>query len=96
MKNAAFKSIDVIRACENKLDIKFRDGSEQNGWFKYKGKKISRITVPKGRKYLPPQTYKSMSRQLQLPINDFDDFLECTFGLDEYIKSLRDRGVIKE
>lgn len=77
MKNAQYNSKDVKDTCETKLKIQFRDGKEYNGWYELNGKKMCRITVPKGRKFLPTGTYKAMARQLKLTVKQFDDFLDC-------------------
>ncbi len=84
MKNSKFHTRDVKRICENKLDIDFKNGKEFNGWFKLHGRKIKRITIPKGRKPIPPKTYKSMANQLGLNVDKFDDLLECPLKKDEY------------
>ncbi len=89
MKNASFNSSDVRKKCETKLKISFRSGKELNGWYYHEGKKTARITVPKGKKQLRPKTYKSMARQLLLSIDQFDDLLECPFGLSDYKSYLR-------
>lgn len=84
MKNAKFNTKDVKDVCEKKLHIEFRDGGEFNGWFWLDGKKAKRITVPKGRKPIPPKTYQSMARQLGLQVGQFDSLLECPLKLKEY------------
>ena len=53
---------------ENKLDVDFREGKENNGWFELNGKKKKRITVPKGRKTIPKKTYSSIATQLGISV----------------------------
>lgn len=89
MKNSKYSTSDVKKQCENKLDIEFRSGGEFNGWFWLDGKKTARITVPKGRKPIPPKTYKSMATQLKLAVEDFDDLLECPLTKEKYERKLR-------
>ncbi len=89
MDNNKYNTNDIKRICENKLKIVFRDGSEFNGWFWFEGRKIYRITVPKGRKDIPPKTYKSMATQLGLEVNQFDNMLECTLLLIHYEEIIR-------
>ncbi|MEW6265561.1 MAG: hypothetical protein AB1641_21010 [Thermodesulfobacteriota bacterium] len=84
MRNADYHTADVKRICENKLKIAFRHGHEFNGWFELNGIKMARITIPKGRKPIPPKTYKSMSMQLKLTVEQFDRLLECPLSLDQY------------
>ena len=95
MDNASYHTLDVKRVTENKLGISFRDGKEYNGWFEYNGKKIARITVPHGRKPIPPKTYKKMAEQLKLDIEHFDNLLACPLTLDAYIECLRQQHLIE-
>ncbi len=89
MRNANYDTSDVKRVCENKLQITFRDGKEFNGWYLLAdGRKAVRITVPKGRKELPPKTYKSMAMQLRLTVSDFDALLECPLTREGYLVKL--------
>ncbi len=90
MKNANFDTKDVKKVCENKLDINFRKGKEYNGWFNLEGKKAARITIPKGRKPIPRKTYKSMAKQLQINVDQFDRLLECPLDRNEYVKLLKE------
>ncbi len=89
MKNSKFNSNDVKKTCENKLDIAFRSNGEFNGWVWLDGRKVVRITVPKGRKAIPRKTYKTMARQLKLATKDFDDLLECPLTKEGYFEMLR-------
>ena len=89
MKNSQFSTYDVKKRCEDKLDIEFRKGKEFNGWFILDGKKAARITVSKGRKPIPPKTYKSVARQLKLNVGEFDDLLECPLEKPGYDDKLR-------
>ena len=89
MKNAQFDTGNVKYTCENKLQVRFRKGKEFNGWFWLDGKKAKRVTIPKGRKPIPPKTYKSMARQLGLNTSQFDDLLECPLDKEGYEQILR-------
>lgn len=84
MKNMKFSTADVKRRCEKKLDIEFRSGKEFNGWFILNGLKVARLTVPKGKKPIPPKTYQSMASQLKIAVTEFDELLECPLGREEY------------
>jgi hypothetical protein len=42
--------------------------------------------VPKGRKSIPPKTYKTMADKLGLNISQFDDLLDCPIRLREYLQ----------
>ena len=90
MKNASFNTKDVKKRCEDKLEVDFRRGKEFNGWYYVDDRKATRITIPKGRKPIPPKTYQSMARQLRLNISQFDDFLECPMDGQEYDRILRE------
>lgn len=94
MKNSIYNSHDVKKRCENKLDINFRTTKECNGWYTYNNKKVARITVPQGRKPLPPKTYKSMASQLKLSIDEFDDLLDCPLDRNKYESLLKEKNFI--
>jgi hypothetical protein len=94
LKNSSFHTRDVKQRCETKLSIQFKDGSEFNGWFKEGKSKIARITVAKGRKPIPPKTYKTMAQQLKLTTEQFDDFLECPIKLKEYLEILESQNLL--
>jgi len=91
MKNPRFNTHEVKRVCETKLGMVFRSGAEFNGWFRLEGKKAARVTIPYGRKQIPPKTYKSMAKQLKLDVVEFDDLLACPLDLETYQKILKNR-----
>ncbi len=91
MKNANYHTRDVKSTCEHKLEIKFRKGKEYNGWFLLDGKKVARITIPKGRKPIPKKSYKTMATQLKLSVNQFDGLLDCPVNREKYITILRSK-----
>lgn len=95
MKNSQFTTLDAVKACENKLGIAFRSGGELNGWFIHEGRRIARVTIPKGRKSFPPKTYKCIAGQLKINVADLDGLLECPFGLKEYLNRLREQSIIQ-
>ncbi len=84
MDNANYNTQDVKKCCDRKTDVEFRSGKEYNGWVTYENKKVSRITVSKGKKFIPPKTYKSMAKQLKLSVDEFDRFLDCSLTYREY------------
>ena len=86
MKNTKYHSGNVKKTCENKLGIKFKSGKEFNGWYWLKNRKVVRITVMKGKKFIKPKTYKSMAKRLKLEVEEFDELLECPLSEDKYIK----------
>jgi len=88
MRNQNYHTFDVKKCCEKKLGIVFRDGGEFNGWFYLGNKKVARITVPHGRKPIPPKTYKSMAIQLKLDTSDFDCLLDCSIDRVDYEQKL--------
>lgn len=89
MRNAEFHTHDVKKCCESKLGIKFKPGAEFNGWYTVDNRKAARITIPMGRKPIPPKTYKSMAKQLKLTIKEFDSLLECPLTRQDYDKIIR-------
>ena len=93
MDNAKYHTLDIKKCCETKLGIQFRSGNEFNGWFVLNGLKAARITIPKGRKPVPPKTYSSMAGQLKLSTKEFDQLLLCPLTYEDYIGLLYDRNV---
>ena len=93
MKNTSFDSQRIKGCCERKLNIEFRNAKEFNGWYVLGEKKIARITVPKGRKFVHPKTYKTMATQLKLNVGQFDELLECPLDNEGYKKILEDLGI---
>jgi hypothetical protein len=94
MKNSIYNSHDVKKRCENKFNIIFRTTKECNGWYIYNNKRVARITVPQGRKFLPPKTYKSMASQLKLSTDEFDEFLDCPLDKNKYDSLLKEKKFI--
>ena len=84
--------MNVKKCCESKLGIQFRSGNELTGWFELNGYKAARVTVPKGKKPLPPKTYKSMARQLKLSTDEFDELLKCPLTYKKYKAILMERS----
>ena len=91
MRNSEFQTNHVKKVCEDKLHIRFRDAGEYNGWFILDGRKVARITVPKGRKFIPQGTYGNMARQLKLTVSQFDELLDCPLKKPRFEQILRAR-----
>lgn len=92
MDNTTYDTADVKRVCEAKLKIEFRTGGKEfNGWYYLNDKKVCRITVPKGKKFIPPKTYKSMAMQLKLLSGEFDQMLACPLTRAAYDNILDER-----
>ena len=90
MKNSQFNSHDIKMKCEHKLGMNFDGKKELNARMRYKGKFI-RVTVPKGRKRLPPKTYKTIANQLYLSTSQFDNLLSCPFSKDDFFNNLESK-----
>ena len=86
MDNVKYRTHEIKKICENKLQINFRDSKEFNGWFMLGDIKVARITVPKGKKEIPKATYSSMARQLLLNVQQFDELLACDIEREGYEK----------
>ena len=95
MDNSQYDTRDVKRICGNKLGIEFSKHSGKRaphytGWFYKNGQKLKRITVAKGRKPIPPKTYKTMAKQLGIQVKEFDLLLECPFIYKDYVHAIED------
>jgi hypothetical protein len=51
--------------------------------------RVTRVTVPRGRKPLPPKTARSIARQLLLEPEDFAALVSCTLSGADYVILLR-------
>lgn len=89
-----WKKSRVKSTLENKLGIVFKAGKELNGWFIYKGKKILRVTIPKGRGDLKPKTQEDIRSKLRLNEKNFDTLNNCPLRLKGFIEILRAKNVI--
>ncbi len=78
MNNAQFSTNQILKVCQDKLEIEFKSTKEYNGWYMLDGKCVCRITIPKGRKEVPLKTYTCMAKQLKLTTWQFDILLQCT------------------
>lgn len=96
MKVGQLKASDVKRACESKLSIVFGKGREHVGWFRWKGKKVRRVTVPKGRDSVRSKTLKSMANQLNLTKPELGGLVRCRLRMRHYVEILRQRRVIED
>jgi len=93
MDNSHYNTMDVKSVCQNKLLISFNKKSGKRadhytGWFYKNGQKHKRITIPKGRKPIPPKTYKTLALQLGIATTQFDLLLKCPFSYEDYIKEV--------
>lgn len=86
MTRSGLNAHQIKRCCERKLGISFRSGRHFTGWFKLGKIKVARLTVPMGRKSIPPKTYKTMANQLKLNIRQFDELLECPLDKEKYVE----------
>jgi hypothetical protein len=92
MKNQKFNAHDIRKTCEAKLKFNFRKGGKElNGWFRMNNVRVTRITMPKGRKFVPRKTYAMMAKQLELSVSEFDALLECPLNRNGYEGILKKR-----
>ncbi|MCK5059235.1 MAG: hypothetical protein KAT34_21480 [Candidatus Aminicenantes bacterium] len=86
----------VKNVLEKKLGIEFRSGKELNGWFYFNNQKILRVTIPKGRDELKIGTQNAIRDKLRLNSPNFDNLINCSLRLDNYIDILKEKKVITE
>lgn len=92
--NRIYLKQEVVAVLENKLAVNFRVTKELNGWFVYKGNKIVRVTIPKGRGELRKGTQSSIINQLKLTKEMFFRLIECPLGEEEYVQILKEKQLI--
>jgi hypothetical protein len=81
---------DII---EKKLQLQCRNSGDRIALFIYNGKKILATKRSHARGDLPAANH--IRQQLKLSEDQLRDLLACTFGMDEYVQHLRDRGFIQ-
>ena len=81
----------IKAVCEHKLAMEFRAGGHYVGWYFLHDVKTARLTVPMGRKEVPPKTLKSMAEQLKLTVDEFKDLIACPLTRADYEQILTER-----
>lgn len=90
MLNNKFNTSDIIKICQKKAEIiERRDNKHIIIWVGINGIKVSRVTIPHGKKILPPKTYKSIAENLKLSVSEFDSFLDCSLSKENYLNKLK-------
>ena len=82
---------NIKAVCEHKLSMEFRAGGHYVGWYFLHDVKAARLTVPMGRKEVPPKTLKSMAEQLKLTVAEFKDLIACPLTRADYEQILTER-----
>ncbi|MDT8390549.1 MAG: hypothetical protein RRC34_08585 [Lentisphaeria bacterium] len=87
MSNGKFNSDDIKAKCETKGDVSFRSGKHFVGYVLGKGgEKVSRVTIPKGRKPVPPKTFKDIAGGMLLDVGQMTEFVACSLKKPAYRK----------
>jgi predicted RNA binding protein YcfA (HicA-like mRNA interferase family) len=79
--------VEVIRACK-KLgfeEVSSRRGDHFKYVFFYKGKRVLRVIIPKGRGELRPGTLEGIREDLRLNKESFKQAIECPLGRKAYL-----------
>ena len=88
-----FTRQEVRGAIDKKLRPEWRSGAEQTGWYYLGGKKILRVSVPRGRGQLPPGTAHSIKKQLRLTTSQFADLVHCRLTGSDYAEIISQQEV---
>lgn len=68
-----------------------------NGWYELDGLKILRVTMPRGRGFVPPGTVNSIRKQVFLSKDQFGDLINCPLSSQDYeaiIRAKREQGLL--
>jgi hypothetical protein len=87
----------LTSAVKRKLNLKFREGKERNAWYELDGRKILRVTVPKGHGDLPRGTANAIRNQLKLSMQEYRGLIQCPLTGRDYEQIVRkkmDRGLL--
>lgn len=85
-----YRRQDVRRAVEGKSGGIRKSRKEVNLRIYLNGKRVGRVTVPKGRGPLHPTTAKKIRDQLKLNPDEFREFVRCPLTGPDYEERLRD------
>jgi len=86
-----FSKQELTRALIEKLNLSFRTGKERNAWFELDGRKILRVTMPKGRGPLTPGTARAIRNQVKLSTEEYADLIKCGLLGKDYEAIIREK-----
>jgi hypothetical protein len=92
-----FSKQQLTRAFIKKINLSFRAGKERNAWFELDGRKILRVTMPKGRGPLTPGTARAIQDQVKLSTQEYADLIKCPLLGKDYeviIRKKMQRGLL--
>lgn len=69
--------IQMRKAFESKNQVEFRTGKEPTGWIVENGKRVARITIPKGNKEIPVGTLSNMAKYLCVSRDQLIEYVKC-------------------
>ncbi len=84
-----FNKQDVKHVIEVKLKIGHEATKETNVWYFLDGRKVLRVTYPKGRGPLTKGTAHSILNQLRLNPSQFSDLVKCPMSAEDYEAHIR-------
>jgi hypothetical protein len=79
-----------------KLDLKVRSTGHNYGWLVVGGKKILRVHYSHGKGGIPEKVVNKIRGQLKLAQDDFKELVSCSLGYEDYLKILKDKGLLRE
>jgi len=86
-----FTKQQLASALARKLGLDFRGGKERNAWFELDGKRILRVTMPKGRGPLPPGTARAIQDQVKLSTHEYTELIRCPLKGKDYEAIIREK-----
>ena len=94
MSKLNFTKREISRSMLKKLSLSFRKGKERNAWYELDGKKILRVTIPKGSGTIPPGTLNSIRDQLWLSRDQFSSLINCPLSSSDFERIVRGKGLL--
>ena len=93
---SSFRIGRVMNFLENKLEIVFRSGKELNGWYYINGKKVLRVTIPKGHggTNLSPRVALRIMNNLKTNREEFGNLYECPMSGRDYEEKIRQMDIV--
>jgi hypothetical protein len=89
----SLKVADVDRV-HRKLDMEIREGRDRLAFFVYDGKRVISTRRSHGRGDIAGRIGDFIRQQMKVSETQFRGLVDCTVSRDDYIRILREKGVI--
>lgn len=89
----SLKAKDVDKVF-NKFDMRVKNGKDRYALFYYEGRLILRTKRSLGKHKIDNKVRYLIRQQLKLSDTEFSQAIDCTLGRPDYVKILKNKGLI--